>query len=184
MSKELVTCIGCTKEFQKHTSEIKKHPRHFCSRSCAAKTNNKGKRRYPPRNCKKCSNEYITTKQHRSLTLCEDCKGICFTSEVAKQTTLGEYKNRISVKGKHPSWATAHVRGFNRSWNSNLTRMKCQCCTYSKHVELAHIKAVSEFDDTATLGEINHPNNLLVLCRNHHWEFDHGDLSLEDIPAR
>jgi len=35
-------------------------------------------------------------------------------------------------------------------------------------VEIAHIKAVSEFGDSATLKEINHIDNLVGLCPNHH----------------
>lgn len=57
-------------------------------------------------------------------------------------------------------------------------------CNYSLHVELAHIKTVSDFAVTSTLGEVNDPSNLLVLCRNCHWEYDHGYLKIENIPNR
>lgn len=55
---------------------------------------------------------------------------------------------------------------------------KCKICGYSNHVEVAHIKSVSEFDDSATIGEINSINNLIGLCPNHHWEFDNGILKI------
>ena len=42
-----------------------------------------------------------------------------------------------------------------------------------------HIKPLADFPDMATTAEINHPDNLLWLCRNHHWEFDHGLLVLD-----
>ena len=51
-------------------------------------------------------------------------------------------------------------------------------CGYDKHVECCHIKAVSDFPDTALLGEVNAPGNLVLLCRNCHWELDHGLLVL------
>lgn len=55
---------------------------------------------------------------------------------------------------------------------------KCAICGYDKHIEIAHIKAVSEFDDSATIAEINSIDNLIGLCPNHHWEYDHGILKL------
>ena len=58
------------------------------------------------------------------------------------------------------------------------TEHKCAICGYDKHIEVAHIKAVSEFDDNATVGEINAITNLIGLCPNHHWEYDNGLLSL------
>ena len=58
------------------------------------------------------------------------------------------------------------------------TNCKCAICGYDKHVEVAHIKAVAEFDDDATIGEINAITNLIGLCPNHHWEYDNGLLKI------
>lgn len=55
---------------------------------------------------------------------------------------------------------------------------KCAVCGYSKHVEVAHIRPVSDFEDFATIEEINSPSNLIGLCPNHHWEYDHGILKI------
>ena len=55
---------------------------------------------------------------------------------------------------------------------------ECAICGYDKHVEIAHIKAVSDFDDSALISEINSKDNLIALCPNHHWEYDHGLLKL------
>ena len=68
-------------------------------------------------------------------------------------------------------------------YNKDLPKA-CQKCSYDKHVELCHIKPINSFDDSATVGEINDPKNLLVLCPNHHWEFDNGILKLEEIGRR
>lgn len=179
-----VSCLTCNVNFEKKNHEIKKTPNHYCSRSCAATKNNSGKRRWPPRNCRKCGKEYITTKSHRSLRNCEDCVNLVLTTEKAKASILSEYYNRESVKGKHPSWRSSQIRILNRSWNKDLTKLGCQVCQYNIHVELAHIKAISDFSLSATLGEVNHPDNILVLCRNHHWELDNGVRKLSDIPPR
>ena len=184
MSEQEVKCLCCEKMFMKRLTEIARTPRHFCSRNCAAQINNQGKRRHPPRKCKKCSQEYITTKEHRSLGYCVGCKATFFTTDQAKAMTIKEYTERDSVKNKHPSWRSAHIRNFNRSWNKQLAEQPCQVCGYSTHVELAHIKAISDFPESATLGEINSPDNIYVLCPNHHWEFDNGKLPAQNIPPR
>lgn len=62
---------------------------------------------------------------------------------------------------------------------SNKPR-ECAICGYNKHIEIAHIKGVSEFSDDSLVSEINDINNLVALCPNHHWEFDSGQLSEED----
>lgn len=54
----------------------------------------------------------------------------------------------------------------------------CAKCGYSNHIEIAHIKAVADFDDSSTIAEINSINNLIALCPNHHWEYDNGLLKL------
>ena len=54
----------------------------------------------------------------------------------------------------------------------------CKICGYNKHIEVAHIKAVSEFDDNTLISEINSIDNLIALCPNHHWEYDNGIIEL------
>jgi len=182
-----VNCKNCETEFEKEPSQIARTKSNFCSRSCSARFNNKGRQRNPPkpRKCKECNKAYLCSGPHRSRILCADCGGKYKShSSYFKSLTLKDYWLRDSVKGKHPSWRNTHVRGFNRSWNKGLLKNGCQVCGYSKHVELAHIKPISSFIETATLGEINSASNLLTLCRNHHWEFDHSLIKIEDVPNR
>ena len=97
---------------------------------------------------------------------------------------LSEYHNNASLKGKHPSWKNAHIRSLARYWNKELAQFPCQHCGYSKHVEFAHIKGIATFPETTTIGEVNDPSNILILCRNCHWEFDHKILLANDIQPR
>ena len=53
---------------------------------------------------------------------------------------------------------------------------RCYICGYSKHVEVCHIKPVSDFPLDSKLSEVNNISNLIMLCPNHHWEFDNGML--------
>lgn len=82
--------------------------------------------------------------------------------------TLGELKHSIK-----------HWQGQVRS-NARIIYngpYVCKGCTYSKHVEICHIRAVADFPDSATIREVNFSDNLVALCRNCHWELDH-DLSI------
>ena len=60
---------------------------------------------------------------------------------------------------------------------------RCYNCGYDKHVEIAHIQSVNSFSGDITLDIINHPSNLIHLCPNCHWEFDHGLLDIINIPV-
>ncbi len=50
----------------------------------------------------------------------------------------------------------------------------CEKCGYGKSVMICHIKPVAEFDDEATLEQINARDNLIALCPNCHRELDDG----------
>lgn len=191
----LVICKNCGKEFEKSSTEVRKHPNHFCSRSCSATFNNKGKQRNPPkiRICKQCKSEYTYNRTLNTQTFCSDCfsklgiekgNGTNLISEQIKQLSIGDYRNRESVKDKHPSWLHSNIRNQCRSWNKGIDINGCQVCGYKVHTELCHIKPIASFENTAKLSEINHPDNILVLCPNHHWEFDNNIIKLEDIPKR
>lgn len=165
--KTVVQCANCGKDTT--------NPR-FCSRSCAAIVTNKEcqkKKRKPAPKCLDCESP---AKDHRSLRCAKHQKIHQDQMRIAyRGTKIGEYRNLMSVKNKHPSWINSHVRQFARSWNKEIVDSPCEKCGYSKHVELAHIKAVSEFDDDATLWQVNNPSNIVGLCPNCHWEFDNLD---------
>lgn len=115
---------------------------------------------------------------NHKTTLCKEHFGKNNTTEKLKTTTIGEFREIRKAKGEHPSWMHSNIRNLNRSWNKDLTNRPCANCGYSKHVELCHIKAVASFDDNAFIGEVNHPNNIIQLCPNCHWELDNGLLKL------
>lgn len=56
----------------------------------------------------------------------------------------------------------------------------CIVCGYSKHIDVCHVKDISSFPKDALIKEINDLNNLIGLCKNHHWEFDKNLLSNDD----
>jgi hypothetical protein len=179
-SKSQVSYIDCI------VCDTKTKNPKFCSSSCSASFNNKGKQKNKPvkRKCKKCFIDYENNKNFVSKMLCKGCSDIYKDrTNYYKSLTVDLYHNMPSVKNKHPSWKSAHIRNFNKSWNKNLTKIPCQVCGYSKHVDLAHIIDIASFPPNATLGEVNHPDNIYALCKNHHWEFD-NDFLEESINPR
>ena len=154
-----MNCLNCNKE----TNNPK-----FCSKSCSAIYTNKAyPKRKTKRTCIVCGDSVQTYRDSR----CQVCKEEHKLNHY-RNKTVGEYREKLSVKGKHPSWCHSHVRAFARSWLKHLTQQPCRHCGYDKHVELAHIKDVASFPDDALLGEINAEGNVIPLCPNCHWEFD------------
>jgi len=77
----------------------------------------------------------------------------------------------IYTKG-HMSNKFALVRDHCRRTYEDVLKT-CEKCGYAKHVEFCHIKPLKEFPPTATIREVNARTNILALCPNCHWEFDH-----------
>lgn len=152
-------CLYC----KKSTSNPK-----YCSKSCSAiHTNTIYPKKRTKKVCMDCQSPVSTYRNSRCDFHLEEYKRDKF-----KNLTVGEYRNKQSILGKHPSWIHSHVRNFARSWLKHLQNESCRYCSYSKHVELAHVKGISSFPDSATLGEINSEENVIPLCPNCHWEFD------------
>ena len=90
-----------------------------------------------------------------------------------QELTLADYWNRDSVKHLHISSKNVHIRMLARSHFKDLLSKPCAKCGYDKHVELCHIKAISSFTPDAKVKDVNSYENLIQLCPNCHWEFDH-----------
>ncbi len=179
-----VKCETCDNKFDKYNYQIKKDKHHFCSRRCSNISRNKDrwKNHIKPSSgiflCSKCGKKRDWRGKSK---LCNDCNRNIII-EKGKSTTIGEIKQKYKLSSSY--WYSSPIRGFAKNWNKNLIFEPCQKCGYNMHTELCHIKPIGEMPDHITLGEINSPSNLIVLCPNHHWEFDNGILKLEDIPSR
>ena len=163
-------CPECNSTFKS-----KRNNQIFCNSKCTNSFNVKRWRLKNKKDCPKCNSKM----EYDSLN-CLNCK----KDTIFKKKTIKEYKAKLSMKNKHPSWANAHVRTFCKSWNSNLKSLPCQKCEYKMHIEFCHIKPISSFEESSTLGDVNSEDNIVILCRNCHWEFDNNIIKLSDIPAR
>lgn len=140
----------------------------FCSKSCAASFNNKA---YPKkkltRQCVECTNIVKSYRHTRCQAHWQAHKETKWENK-----TIGEYRNRLSIVGKHKSWRHAHIRLAAKKYLREAAKKACEVCGYDKHVEVAHIVPIYSFPDNALIREVNHKNNLKLLCPNCHWEFD------------
>lgn len=101
---------------------------------------------------------------------------ITFNSETY---ILNKTKGELFTKRKNWQSARSAIRNNARkNFLAYNNFPKCAICGYDKYVEVAHIKAVSDFPDEATISEINSISNLIGLCPNHHWEYDNGIIKI------
>lgn len=95
------------------------------------------------------------------------------------ESILDKTKGELFSSRKNWQSARSSIRNSaNSIFKKGNSSPKCAICGYHHHVEIAHIRAVSDFDETATIREINSIDNLIGLCPNHHWEYDNGILEL------
>jgi hypothetical protein len=142
------TCKFCLKETPNPA---------YCSKSCAAKVNNK------------------TPKRKKKIWFCVNCNEECgcrrkYCNKCLEPIDL-TLKQAMYEK-HHKSSAFALVRSRARNTKKAKDAKSCEKCGYTKHFEVCHIKPISKFSLDTKLSVINNEKNLLILCPNCHWEYD------------
>lgn len=165
-----MNCVNCNNET--------KNPK-FCSRSCSASFTNrsKPKRKATEKFCLRCE------KSLGFIPYTVSGSGICDDCKITKPRNVDwDLETKASLRGMGNSnygGRFPYIRVLSRKNYINSGKdMKCKICEYDLHVDVCHIKDVQDFPDDALIREINHIDNLVALCKNHHWEFDNGYLSL------
>jgi predicted restriction endonuclease len=97
--------------------------------------------------------------------------------KATRERTLSE----IEYTKHHKSTAFSAVREHARRKSRFARIHECERCGYNKHVECCHVRAITDFPMDATVAEVNADENIIVLCPNCHWEFDHGIIDVSDI---
>ncbi len=147
----------------------------FCTRSHAAKFNNtiKPKRTVEGR-CSDCA-----TPCTRSRKRCLACHAAWMKAKSISKwdgETLASMRGQGNANfgGRYP-----YIRALARKkYLASGLPLECFQCSYDYHVDVCHIVDLKAFPQSATVAEVNDLNNLVALCRNHHWEFDTGELVL------
>ena len=145
----------------------------YCSRSCANHVNGRlfPSRKRVARSCKHCGAALASRR-----TTCDGCN----PSRVDwRSVSLGQ------LKAKALQQYAAQVRSLARATYRQAGRPRaCAVCGYDTHYEVCHVRPINEFLPTDAVADVNAFDNLVALCPNHHWEFDHGHLSAAFILAK
>lgn len=103
-------------------------------------------------------------------------------------TSLFRWANALGwiLRGQHPGGKPIFVPFENLSYEKDSITIKrqlialrghrCELCDYNKYVEVHHIIP-------RRFGECNLPENLILLCPNHHREADYGFLVLDHFKS-
>ena len=190
--------------YDKKLSQTKS--KQFCSSSCAAKFNNRNVIRNHKGGASildKYSDEYITMLFNQSVNLTDFSKKLGYKTTIhLKHASIKNRLNQLNLDitklktnvdisaltkkelfDRYSQWQTARsaiTRMAREIFAKSNKTKQCIVCGYDKHYEVAHIKAVSDFDDNALISEINSINNLIALCPNHHWEYDNHMLDISN----
>ena len=144
--------------------------RNYCGHSCAAKKNNLSShfpKRQPKVKICTCGIEYTGPKK-----ICDECT----------RRRQNQRQETLDARIKKNTRTQAIAKDARNSVKSRV--MICQRCGYDKHVDCCHIKAIKDFSDDTLVSDINKPSNLIMLCRNCHWEFDRGWVAIGDVPQQ
>lgn len=142
----------------------------FCCRSCAGSYNNY---KYPKRVADECTFCHCGGRKDKRAELCHPCK----TANTVDNQYSAMVKDFIYHGNARVKYAQIRklARQFIELWEIPFT---CERCGYELHVEVCHIIPIAEFEDHGRIIDVNNPNNLICLCRNCHWELDHGHLDI------
>ena len=185
-------CLNCNKTIDirkgQKVGEVRK--KKFCDRSCAAVYNNRRKGLVPlNRNssgkCKICSCDIIFKRAksggYQKRSYCSKC----LTEFRAKRNGADTYIANLTRDQLMSRYAKYYIgrnmirQHAKKIFNDSKKDKKCIVCGYDKHIDVAHVKGVSDFDGSVLISIINNQDNLVALCPNHHWEYDEGLIAIE-----
>ncbi len=138
-----------------------------CCRSCYLNSNNKY-------SCRSCEKKRKKTKN----PICRSCyNSNRINSIINDKTLIGETFYNCGERNKY-NFIRYHARKLIDILNIDKI---CTGCDFSLGIQVCHVKAISNFSDDTPICEVNCLENLILLCPNCHWLFDHGYPSIEKI---
>lgn len=169
-------CLQCGRVIEvadnQRLSDVRR--KKFCSHSCAASFNNKKRIKHTDdKICPKCGGP-----KHKDSEICKVCRKKLSGIE---NKTLGHF----IIGHKYLSSKCQEIRAHARKVLENSNREKvCQYChnhEFDEILEVHHLKSILDFEESTLIGEINHEDNLVWLCPNHHAMLEKDLINL-DIP--
>ena len=173
-------CSACGKEVTRAQSEIKKAKTDniFCNRSCSATYNNKitklkhGLNIVKEYECSQCNK--VFKSDDGIINKHTTCSTVCWQEAEMKTKTI---KDTIRIGTNRYNL----IRQNARSYSKYIYPRHCMLCSYDKHIEVCHVKDIKDFDVNLSMYEVNNKYNLIHLCPNCHWEFDHDLINISII---
>lgn len=186
-------CRGCgtpTHGQRVYCRECRKQGKHYAHRceGCGSAVQRS------TRWCKKCRDAGVKAKMLGRK--CQGCDAIvpAKTKRVYCDACIAQGKGRpghrilalTTMAEMFAAWSNntrdvsirAHARKQTKDWPRVCAAPDCR---YTHYLETCHLQAVSDFPLTATVGDVNAPQNLVLLCPNHHWDLDHGLLNRQAL---
>ena len=157
-------CVGCDGEFIPKYSKAQ-----YCSKACA--NSHKPRRKKQISHCVFCGNECSFYRDK----YCDSCKEIGrhrFNRSgglLPEETT----KEMLMKRGGASAYDNIRARARKSLLHEIENGAKCEVCGWEHHVEVCHVKPISDFPLQTTIDTINARSNLRLLCPNCHWLFDH-----------
>lgn len=156
-AKPPIKCLQCQQETR--------NPK-FCSSRCSATYHNQKQKRL----CKSCQRTISIGWTNRRY--CDDCR---FTNRHPNyrdwsKITYKDFKSKLPLFQAHARIRELARRAYKRAGKPQ----HCIRCPYRNHFEVCHIKPINAFTNDTSIAIINHPDNLIGLCPNCHWDLDHG----------
>jgi len=163
-----ISCKYCKKEFMPNQRE-----QIYCSVSCVNRDKPKRQR---TKKCKICDalilscNTYCPSciKERNEKLLNAPLLVFLDKSKKLSNTSLSSFIGKRNDANRF-----RQIREQAKKIMKNEPQI-CAKCGYSKHVEVSHKKDIKDFHPTTLVREINDKSNLMLLCPNCHWEFDHN----------
>ena len=124
--------------------------------------------------CESCGK----TRNKTASPICRDCYNANRTDIIlSNKTPISETFYTYGSRNKYN-----YIRMHSRRLIDSLGIDKvCSCCKFEHGVQICHIKSISDFPEDTPLNEVNSIDNLILLCPNCHWLFDHGYPSLDEL---
>lgn len=128
------------------------------------------------KNCLHCSQpftrkSYLAKIRSFCSKQCSIASRIKVKDNKIKRKSISECTLQEVVNDKKGASRYTAVRSHARTLYKHLSC--CEKCGYNKHVEICHIQAIHTFELDTEIRIINDRSNILILCPNCHWEFDH-----------
>ena len=102
---------------------------------------------------------------------CEWCNTIFIASDQRRKFCTRYCKRKYDSKNRELLVAR---RDAMRITFKRLLPTHCEICNFKRAIQYAHVKGVIEGGETTI-------DNVIVLCPNHHWLFDHNQLNFREF---